>query len=315
MRPAGSSACRPRVLWSGSRPRPDERELWCIRAGALAPQIPRGAHCVTGPAGALGVRACRTDRKLILLPANSCSISRQANDICQMSVPALNITAQPNLRRPFGTGFRTCEIPLATCPQENPMTLPAYTGTLTPAHCQVIAGIRDQWAATVLSTAPVDRAATVEAVHRLYDAHKLPQPSLTIWMDSPLGCIYAAAVIGQLREQLRERFLNQLRHRQLQDQMGRPALGQARAPDPGPVPGPTRRSAEGPAQGPARGPAQRPGSGPAQQPALEPAAGADQGQAPWPALGSAQGPALGRVLGPVRGPAQDPVEGPVQRAG
>jgi hypothetical protein len=100
------------------------------------------------------------------------------------------------------------------------MTLPAYTGTLTPAHCQLIAGIRDQWAATVLSTAPVDRAATVEAVHRLYDAHKLPQPSLTIWMDSPLGCIYAAAVIGQLREQLRERFLNQLRRRQLQDQMG-----------------------------------------------------------------------------------------------
>jgi hypothetical protein len=100
------------------------------------------------------------------------------------------------------------------------MTLPAYTGTLTPAHCQLIAAIRDQWAATVLSTAPVDRAATVEGVRRLYDAHKLPQPSLTIWMDSPLGCIYAAAVIGQLTEQLRERFLNLLRHRQLRDQMG-----------------------------------------------------------------------------------------------
>jgi hypothetical protein len=100
------------------------------------------------------------------------------------------------------------------------MTLPAYTGTLTPAHCQLIAAIRDQWAATVLSTAPVDRAATDEAVHRLYDAHKLPQPSQTIWMDSPLGCIYAAAVIGQLTEQLRERFLNLLRHRQLRDQMG-----------------------------------------------------------------------------------------------
>lgn len=100
------------------------------------------------------------------------------------------------------------------------MTLPAYTGTLTPAHRQLITGIRDQWAATVLCTAPVDRAATVEAVRRLYDAHKLPQPSLTIWMDSPLGCIYAAAVIGQPREQLREQFLNQLRRHQLQDQLG-----------------------------------------------------------------------------------------------
>jgi hypothetical protein len=100
------------------------------------------------------------------------------------------------------------------------MTLPAYTGTLMPAHHELITGIRDQWAATVLSTAPVDRAATVEAVHRLYGAHKLPQPSLTIWMDSPLGCIYAAAVIGQLREQLRGQFVNQLRHRQLQNQLG-----------------------------------------------------------------------------------------------
>lgn len=100
------------------------------------------------------------------------------------------------------------------------MTLPAYTGTLTPAHHQLITGIRDQWAATVLSTAPVDRAATAEAVHRLYGVHKLPQPSVTIWMDSPLGCIYAAAVIGQLREQLRGQFVNQLRHRQLQGQLG-----------------------------------------------------------------------------------------------
>src|SRR5215475_9019368 len=91
------------------------------------------------------------------------------------------------------------------------MTLPAYTGTLTPAHRQFITGIGDQWAATVLCTAPVDRAATVEAVRRLYDAHGFPQPSLTIWMDSPLGCIYAAAVIGSPREQFREQLLNRLR--------------------------------------------------------------------------------------------------------
>jgi hypothetical protein len=100
------------------------------------------------------------------------------------------------------------------------MTLPAYTGVLAPAHRQFITGIRDQWAATVLSTLPVDRAATAEAVYRLYDSHRLPQPSLAIWMDSPLGCIYAAAVIGQLREQLRTQFVNQLRRHQLQHQLG-----------------------------------------------------------------------------------------------
>jgi hypothetical protein len=91
------------------------------------------------------------------------------------------------------------------------VTLPAYTGTLTPAHCQLIAGIRGRWMATVVSTAPVDRAAAAEAVRRLYDTYQLRQRPLTIWMDSPLGCIYAAAVIGQPREQLREQLLNQLR--------------------------------------------------------------------------------------------------------
>jgi hypothetical protein len=106
------------------------------------------------------------------------------------------------------------------CPQENPVTLPAYTGTLTPAHRQLITGIRDEWAATVLCAAPLDRAVTVEAVRCLNDAHRLSQPSLTVWMDSPLGCIYAAAVIGQPREQLREQFVNKFRHHQLQDQVG-----------------------------------------------------------------------------------------------
>jgi hypothetical protein len=101
------------------------------------------------------------------------------------------------------------------------MTLPAYTGTFTPAHHQIITGIRDQWAATVLSTAPVDRTATAEAVQRLYDTHKLRRPSLIIWMDSPVGCVYAAAVVGQLSEQLREYFVNQFRRHQLERQLGR----------------------------------------------------------------------------------------------
>jgi hypothetical protein len=100
------------------------------------------------------------------------------------------------------------------------MTLPAYTGTLAPAHRQLIAGVGDRWAATVLSTAPLNRTATVEAVRRLYDTHKLRRPPLTIWMNSPFGCIYAAAVVGQPTETLREQFVNQLRRRQLQHQLG-----------------------------------------------------------------------------------------------
>ena len=107
------------------------------------------------------------------------------------------------------------------------MTLPVYTGTLTPAHRQLITGIRDRWMATVVSTAPVDRAAAAEAVRRLYDTHKLRQPPLTIWMDSPLGCIYAAAVIGQSREQLREQLLNQLRE-QLRGRLQAVLAGQIR---------------------------------------------------------------------------------------
>lgn len=99
------------------------------------------------------------------------------------------------------------------------MTLPAYTGILTPAHRQLITAIGEQGMATVLSVAPVDRAAADGAVRRLYDAHKLPRPSLTVWMDSPLGCIYAAGVVGQFREQLRWQLLNQLRQ-QLIAQMG-----------------------------------------------------------------------------------------------
>lgn len=100
------------------------------------------------------------------------------------------------------------------------MTLPAYAGVLTPAHRQLITGIRDHWAAAVASTAPVDRAAAVAAVRGLYDANKLRRPALTIWMDSPLGCIYAAAVVGQLGQQLRKQFVDRIARRQLERQWG-----------------------------------------------------------------------------------------------
>ena len=105
------------------------------------------------------------------------------------------------------------------------MTLPAYTGTLAPAHRQLIAGIGDQWAATMLSTDPVDRTAALAAVRRLYDTHKLRRPPLIIWMDSPLGCIFAAGVMGQLTETLREQFVHQFRRHQLRYQLGRRLWG------------------------------------------------------------------------------------------
>ena len=107
------------------------------------------------------------------------------------------------------------------------MTLPAYTGTLAPAHRQLIAGIGDQWAATVLSTDPVDRAAAVEAARRLYDTHKLRRPPLTVWMDSPLGCIFAAGVMGQLTETLRAQFVHKFRRHQLRYQLGRRLWGRS----------------------------------------------------------------------------------------
>jgi hypothetical protein len=78
-----------------------------------------------------------------------------------MSVPLLNITARRNLRTPLLLRSQDAWEPARAQPGE-PMTLAAYTGVLTLAHRQMIAGIRDQWAGTVLSTAPVDRAATLE---------------------------------------------------------------------------------------------------------------------------------------------------------
>jgi hypothetical protein len=48
----------------------------------------------------------------------------------------------------------------------------------------------------------------LKAVRWLYGTHQLRQPPLTIWMDSPFGCVYAAAVVGQLTETLSwDRFI------------------------------------------------------------------------------------------------------------
>jgi hypothetical protein len=58
-------------------------------------------------------------------------------------------------------------------------------------------------------------AAAAEAVRRLYDAHNLPQPSPDCLDGFAPRLIYAAAVIGQLTEQL----LNQLWRHQLRNQL------------------------------------------------------------------------------------------------
>jgi hypothetical protein len=96
----------------------------------------------------------------------------------------------------------------------------AYTGTLTEADLAFIGRIRDEWMSSALSTAPVDRAAAERAFSGLYTSHGL-QPVPVVWMDSPLGCFFAAAALrhpgDQLEEQLGYQFRRQLAG-QLRDQ-------------------------------------------------------------------------------------------------
>jgi hypothetical protein len=97
----------------------------------------------------------------------------------------------------------------------------SYTGTLNAAHLDRIHAARDEWMTTALATHQPDRDTATAAVRHLYDTHGLPAPLLTIWMDSPLGCIYAATVINQLGDQLRGQLRDQLR-----DQLGDQLWGQ-----------------------------------------------------------------------------------------
>ena len=100
-----------------------------------------------------------------------------------------------------------------------------YTGTLTAAGLDRIHAARDKWMTTGLDLRQPDRGTAEAAVRHLYETHGLPQPLLTIWMDSPLGCVYAADVISQLWGQLRGQLRGQLGG-QLGDQLGGQLRGQ-----------------------------------------------------------------------------------------
>ena len=102
----------------------------------------------------------------------------------------------------------------------------AYTGNLSPADLERVAADRAMWMAVGLSTERCDRPAAEEAVAAAYATAGLPRPAF-VWMDSPLGGVFAAAVLrnglpkakrGQLRDQLWGQLGGQLGD-QLRDQL------------------------------------------------------------------------------------------------
>ena len=121
-----------------------------------------------------------------------------------------------------------------------------YTGTLTEAQIADVAACRDEWMRQALRTDRCDRPAAEAAVAAAYVAAGLDAPEQWIWMDSPMGGLVAATLIGsrgqlsdqlrgQLRDQLRDQLWGQLRDQlrgqlwgQLGDQLGGQLWGQLR---------------------------------------------------------------------------------------
>ena len=104
-----------------------------------------------------------------------------------------------------------------------------YAGELTPDHLRLIADARDQWMAAGLSTERADRPACEAAVREAYTAAGLPEPALIVWMDSPLGGLYASAVIRQILDKAPDQLWGQLWGQlggQLRDQLGGQLWGQ-----------------------------------------------------------------------------------------
>ena len=113
-----------------------------------------------------------------------------------------------------------------------------YAGTMSAEQRAATDKLRDGWMTTALSTERCDRPAAEAAVHEAYRAAGLEVPPLTIWMDSPLGGVFASTVLrehlfkpgakapgqlwGQLRGQLWDQLGDQLRGQlgdQLRDQL------------------------------------------------------------------------------------------------
>ena len=85
----------------------------------------------------------------------------------------------------------------------------AFTGTLTDDQIEHAQRVRDHWMRVGLSTDRCDRPRAEAAVRAAYRAADIPEPQLVVWMDSPLGGVFAAAMIrelpklgGQLGDQL-----------------------------------------------------------------------------------------------------------------
>ena len=109
------------------------------------------------------------------------------------------------------------------------------TSPLTPDEAERLRIVRADWLAVGLSTEPADRPEAEAAVKELYAVMGWREP-LTIWMDSPLGGIAAAAWFesigkeskrGQLRDQLGGQLGGQLWD-QLWGQLGGQLGGQLR---------------------------------------------------------------------------------------
>jgi hypothetical protein len=107
-----------------------------------------------------------------------------------------------------------------------------YTGTLTPAHLALIEETITDRMTNALSTQRCDRTKAEAAVNELYRLAGRTPPSAFIWMDSPLGGVYALTVLklitakddksqlgGQLRGQLGDQLRDQLGD-QLWSQLG-----------------------------------------------------------------------------------------------
>jgi hypothetical protein len=108
-----------------------------------------------------------------------------------------------------------------------------YAGTLTTADLDHIARVRGQWMTVGLSVEDADPRLAHAAASAAYHAAGIPEPPLRIWMDSPLGGVYAATAMwqlfsgagqrwDQLADQLGDHVGNQLGHQvldQLRDQL------------------------------------------------------------------------------------------------
>ena len=95
---------------------------------------------------------------------------------------------------------------------------------LTAEQLAAVKRVGDEWHAIGMSTQRCDRTKAEATVRAAYRAAGIDEPQLIIWMDSPAGGVFAAAVCKELLRtgggQLRGQLWDQLRG-QLRGQLGR----------------------------------------------------------------------------------------------